>query len=150
LRRAGCTRLYSRAGANEGSRVVAVRFTQGGSIRVEFDYSQAGSANYPANELHVKLQVPEGFGQYMSDQAAGELATALFGDCALPARATAFLAAHSIDLAEFAAQVAPKYKQGAVPRTTRVSDDVADRLQSVGMNLEQYGTLKVLDITEVP
>jgi hypothetical protein len=95
--------------------------------------------------LPVRPTVPKGLGEHMSDQITGEVVTALFGDCALPERTKAYLTAHGIDLAEFAARVDSKYKQGVVPPTTRVSTHVANRLKRRGMNCDQYGKIKVLD-----
>lgn len=122
-------------------------FTEGGAVRLHFDYNAKKGAG-ASNVLDVRLRVPHGLAQHLSEAATGELVTALFGDCALPANTNDFLAAHGVDLEKFAGEVSPKYLSGELPPTTRVSPTVAKRLNAVGVNVEQYGKLRVVEVME--
>jgi hypothetical protein len=126
-----------------------ISFTGGGSIHIDFLYDQASKMEYPSNVLFVRLRVPESLVSHMTDEVIGEIVSALFGNCDLPPRVKAFLAAHGLDLNELARQAHQKFSDGSVPPTTRVNELAARRLERAGLNVAQFGTLKVLEVTAI-
>lgn len=124
-----------------------ISLTSGGSLHIDFHYSQASKMNYPSNVLYVRLRVPNDVAKNMTDEVTGEIVTALFGDCDLPARVKDFLSAHGIDLQEVAHSVGAQFQEGRVPPTTRVGELAARRLAHAGLDVNQFGSLKVLEVT---
>lgn len=125
-----------------------LRFDQGGSVHVEFEYNKAGTLNEPPNVLCMNVRVPKGLAGNLSDEMIGEIATGLFGDCQLPRQARDYLAARGVELTEVAGHVDSKFQQGQMPPTTRVSADVADRLTRFGFDVNQFGKFKVLQVAD--
>lgn len=121
--------------------------TTGGSIKVEFEYDQAQKMTYPHDVLYVNLSVPHQVAAGLTDELTGHLASALFGDCALPRAAQAYLAAYGVDLDEVAHAVGGGFRTGAIPPTTRVSAASAASLKKAGLNTDQFGKIEIRSVT---
>lgn len=118
-------------------------FTSGGKLGIEFKY--APDAKAPHDALRINLRIPSELAKHLTGTAAGEIVTALFGDCELPQAVQDYLAAHGVDLNEI---IRAEWKHAEkIPPTTRVSPETAARLKKHGFNTEQYGQIKVLSIS---
>jgi hypothetical protein len=126
-----------------------LKFTDGGEVRVEFNYAQAGKMNAASNVLYVNLRLPHGMAAEMTREATAELVRALFGDCRIPGRVQDYLRAQGIDLVNLAAGHSDSFRRGQVPPTTRVRPEVADSLKRCGFDVDQFGRLEVLEVGEL-
>jgi hypothetical protein len=126
-----------------------LKFTEGGCVRVEFDYCEAGRASLNAGALNIKLRLPYGLAREVTGEHTAAIAHALFGDCNLPLPAQQYLLAHGVHLEELARGVHESFRRGHLPPTSRVSPEVGERLRRHGLDVDQFGRLEVAEVSDL-
>lgn len=125
-----------------------IDLTAGGVVMVAFGYDAYASKPKPPDRLEVNLLVPDAvMGDVgKSAELMADISEALFGDCALPPAAQAYLRAHGVDLADVAARSVDRLGGPDVPFTSRVSPLVHKYLTEKGFNVDQYGRFEVSEV----